>query len=98
MPIVTLPDGSKKPFPEPVTGSAVAASIGARLAKDAVAIRVDGTLCDLTLPLEDDANIEIVTRTSTEGLELLRHDAAHVIAEAVLELYPDSQVPIGPAV
>ena len=98
MPIVTLPDGSKKPFPEPVTGSAVAASIGARLAKDAVAIRVDGTLCDLTLPLEDDVNIEIVTRASTEGLELLRHDAAHVMAEAVKELYPDTQVTIGPAI
>ena len=98
MPIVTLPDGSKKPFPEPVTGSAVAASIGARLAKDAVAIRVDGTLCDLTLPLEDDVNIEIVTRSSTEGLELLRHDAAHVMAEAVKELYPDTQVTIGPAI
>jgi len=98
MPIVTLPDGSKRPFPEPVTGSAVAASIGTRLAKDAVAIRVDGTLCDLTLPLEDDVNIEIVTRTSTEGLELLRHDAAHVMAEAVKELYPDTQVTIGPAI
>ena len=98
MPIVTLPDGSKKPFSEPVTGSAVAASIGARLAKDAVAIRVDGTLCDLTLPLEDDVNIEIVTRSSTEGLELLRHDAAHVMAEAVKELYPDTQVTIGPAI
>ncbi len=98
MPIVTLPDGSKKPFPEPVTGSAVAASIGARLAKDAVAIRVDGTLCDLTLPLEDDVSIEIVTRSSTEGLELLRHDAAHVMAEAVKELYPDTQVTIGPAI
>jgi len=98
MPIVTLPDGSKKPFPEPVTGSAVAASIGARLAKDAVAIRIDGTLCDLTLPLEDDVSIEIVTRSSTEGLELLRHDAAHVMAEAVKELYPDTQVTIGPAI
>jgi threonyl-tRNA synthetase len=98
MPIVTLPDGSKKPFSEPVTGSAVAASIGARLAKDAVAIRIDGTLCDLTLPLEDDVNIEIVTRSSTEGLELLRHDAAHVMAEAVKELYPDTQVTIGPAI
>ena len=98
MPVITLPDGTEKRFPEPVTGLAVAASIGPRLAKDAVAIRVDGSLHDLTAPIDHDVCIEILTRSSPEGLELLRHDAAHVMAEAVKELYPDTQVTIGPAI
>jgi threonyl-tRNA synthetase len=76
----------------------VARSIGARLERDAVAVRIDGKLADLTLPIERDARIEIVTRTSPDGLELLRHDAAHVMAEAVKELYPETQVTIGPAI
>ncbi len=98
MPIVTLPDGTEKRFPDPVAGLAVAASIGPRLAKDAVAIRVDGSLQDLTTTIDHDVSIEILTRNSPEGLELLRHDAAHVMAEAVKELYPDTQVTIGPAI
>jgi threonyl-tRNA synthetase len=98
MPTITLPDGSKRSFPSPVDGHAVARSIGARLERDAVAVRIDGKLSDLTLPIEHDASIEIVTRTSAEGLELLRHDAAHVMAEAVKELYPETQVTIGPAI
>ncbi len=98
MPVVTLPDGAKKRFPEPPTGLAVAASIGPKLAKDAVAIRVDGALRDLTATIDHDAGVEILTRDSPEGLELLRHDAAHVMAEAVKELYPDAQVTIGPAI
>ncbi|MCZ6585300.1 MAG: threonine--tRNA ligase [Gammaproteobacteria bacterium] len=98
MPVVTLPDGAKKRFPEPPTGLAVAASIGPKLAKDAVAIRVDGALRDLTATIDHDAGVEILTRDSPEGLELLRHDAAHVMAEAVKELYPDTQVTIGPAI
>jgi threonyl-tRNA synthetase len=98
MPVVTLPDGTEKRFPEPVTGLAAAASIGPRLAKDAVAIRVDGALHDLTATIDHDVSIEILTRSSPEGLDLLRHDAAHVMAEAVKELYPDTQVTIGPAI
>ncbi len=98
MPTITLPDGTKKSFPAPVSGSEVALSIGARLERDAVAIRVDGELKDLSLPIEADAAIEIVTRDSADGLELLRHDAAHVMAEAVKELYPETQVTIGPAI
>ena len=98
MPVVTLPDGAKKRFPEPPTGLAVAASIGPKLAKDAVAIRVDGALRDLTATIDHDAGVEILTRDSPAGLELLRHDAAHVMAEAVKELYPDAQVTIGPAI
>ncbi|MEE9570145.1 MAG: threonine--tRNA ligase [Gammaproteobacteria bacterium] len=98
MPVETLPDGTEKPFPEPVTGLAVADSIGPRLAKDAVAIRVDGTLNDLTVTVDHDVSVEILTRSSPEGLELLRHDAAHIMAEAVKELYPETQVTIGPAI
>ena len=98
MPTITLPDGSNRTFADGVDGLAVARSIGARLERDAVAIRVNGELRDLTLPIESDAKIEIVTRTSPDGLELLRHDAAHVMAEAVKELYPETQVTIGPAI
>ena len=98
MPTITLPDGSQRVFPTPVDGLAIARSIGARLERDAVAVRVDGALKDLTLPIEHDARVEIVTRTSPDGLELLRHDAAHVMAEAVKELYPETQVTIGPAI
>jgi threonyl-tRNA synthetase len=98
MPTITLPDGSKRTFTEPVDGTAVAKSIGARLERDAVAVRVNGKLKDLAAPIEEDASVEIVTRTSKDGLELLRHDAAHVMAEAVKELYPETQVTIGPAI
>jgi len=98
MPIITLPDGSQRSFPTTVDGSAIARSIGARLERDAVAVRIDGKLCDLTLPIDNDVRIEIVTRTSADGLEVLRHDAAHVMAEAVKELYPETQVTIGPAI
>jgi len=98
MPTITLPDGSQRSYPPPVDGSAVARSIGPRLERDAVAVRIDGKLCDLTLPIERDVRLEVVTRTSPEGLTLLRHDAAHVMAEAVKELYPEAQVTIGPAI
>jgi len=98
MPTITLPDGSQRAFPSPIDGLEIARSIGARLERDAVAVRVDGALRDLTVPIAHDARVEIVTRTSPEGLELLRHDAAHVMAEAVKELYPDTQVTIGPAI
>ena len=98
MPTITLPDGSTRTFADPVDGRAVALAIGARLERDAVAIRVDGELRDLTRPIDRDARIEIVTRATPDGLELLRHDAAHVMAEAVKELYPDTQVTIGPAI
>ncbi len=98
MPVVTLPDGSKKEFSGAVTGLTVAESIGAGLAKAAVAVRVDGELRDLTAQIQSDVSIEIVTRTTAEGLELLRHDAAHAMAEAVKELYPETQVTIGPAI
>ena len=98
MPTIELPDGSKLDFDHPVTGAAIAAGISKSLAKSAVAIRVDGELRDLNREIEGDAAIEIVTRDSEDGLELLRHDAAHVLAEAVKELWPDTQVTIGPAI
>jgi threonyl-tRNA synthetase len=98
MPQIKLPDGSTRDFAAPVSGLAVAESIGAGLAKAAVAVRVDGALWDLTRPIEHDAAIEIVTREASDGVELLRHDAAHVMAEAVKELYPETQVTIGPAI
>ena len=95
---ITLPDGSKKEFSEALSGLDIAKSIGSGLAKAAVAIRINGKLDDLTTRIEDDSIIEIVTRTMNEGLELLRHDAAHALAEAVKEMFPETQVTIGPAI
>jgi threonyl-tRNA synthetase len=95
---ITLPDGSVRRFDGPVTGVELAASISKSLAKAAVAVKVDGKLKDIYLPIEQDATVEIVTRDSADGVELLRHDAAHVMAEAVKELYPDTQVTIGPTI
>jgi threonyl-tRNA synthetase len=98
MPKITLPDGSERQYEAAVSGAEIAMSIGKSLARDAVAVRVDGELMDLTRKIERDANVEILTRDSDDGLELLRHDAAHVLAEAVKELWPDTQVTIGPAI
>jgi len=98
MPNITLPDGSERQFDTSVSGREVAASIGEGLAKAAVAVRVDGALWDLNRAIENDVTLEILTRDSDDGLELLRHDAAHVLAEAVKELWPDTQVTIGPAI
>jgi threonyl-tRNA synthetase len=98
MPNITLPDGSVKQFDAATSGAEIAASIGKSLARDAVAVRVDGALYDLSRDIDADANVEIITRDSDDGLELLRHDAAHVLAEAVKELWPDTQVTIGPAI
>ena len=95
--VVTLPDGSERSFPQPPTGAELAASIGPGLAKAAIAIRIDGRLRDLTTMIDRDAAVAVVTRDTPEGLEVLRHDAAHVMAEAVKELYPDTQVTFGPA-
>jgi threonyl-tRNA synthetase len=95
---ITLPDGSKKEFPGAVTGEEVAASIGAGLAKAALAIRVDGQLLDLYMPIDKDASVQIITGRDADGLELIRHDCAHLLAEAVKELFPETQVTIGPAI
>jgi threonyl-tRNA synthetase len=95
---ITLPDGSTKEFDQAPSGAEVAAAIGPGLAKAALAVRVDGELRDLAAPIEADAGIAIVTAKDADALELIRHDAAHVMAEAVKELYPATQVTIGPAI
>ena len=94
---VTLPDGSTREFPAPVTGAEIAAAIGPGLAKAAIALQLDGRPRDLATVIDHDAAVAIITRDTPEGLEILRHDAAHVMAEAVKELYPETQVTFGPA-
>ena len=98
MPTISLPDGSDRQFDNATSGAEIAASIGEGLARAAVAVRVNGDLWDLTRQIDSDAAVEIVTRDSDDGIELLRHDAAHVLAEAVKELWPETQVTIGPAI
>ena len=94
---VTLPDGSRREFPAAVTGAELAAAIGPGLAKAAVAVKVDGRPRDLATLIDHDSAVAIITRDVPEGVEILRHDAAHVMAEAVKELYPETQVTFGPA-
>ena len=95
---ITLPDGSVRTFDESVTGLQVAADIGPGLAKAALAVRVNGEMKDLSEPIASDGEISIVTARDEDALELIRHDAAHVMAEAVKELFPETQVTIGPAI
>ncbi|HEY0525346.1 MAG TPA: threonine--tRNA ligase [Stellaceae bacterium] len=94
---VTLPDGKVLTFPGPVTGREIAAAIGPGLAKAAIAMTVDGAEKDLAATVDRDARVAIITPATPAGLEILRHDAAHVLAEAVKELYPETQVTFGPA-
>ena len=96
--VLTLPDGTARPFPGPVTGADLAAAIGPRLARDALAVKIDGVVKDLATSIDHDARVEIVTRSHPDALTLIRHDAAHVMAEAVQALYPGTQVTIGPAI
>jgi threonyl-tRNA synthetase len=95
---ITLPDGSRKPFDRPVTVQDVAASIGAGLAKAALAGKVDGRLVDVHHLLDRDARLEIVTEKSPEALDIIRHSTAHLLAQAVQRLHPDAQVTIGPVI
>ncbi len=94
---VILPDGKRLEFAGPVTGAEIAAAIGPCLAKPGIAVRIDGRPRDLATMVDHDAPVAIITREMPEGLEILRHDAAHIMAEAVKELYPDTQVTFGPA-
>src|SRR5690606_38974120 len=96
--ILTLPDGKALTFTAGVTGYDVALSIGAGLAKAALAVKIDGKIYDLYRPVEQGGRLEIITMKSPEALELIRHDAAHVMAEAVQELFPGTQVTIGPSI
>src|SRR6516164_6530725 len=94
---LTLPDGKRLEFAGSVSGAKVIAAIGPGLGKAAIAIRIDARVRDLATVIDHDAAVAIITREMPEGLEILRHDAAHVMAEAVKELYPDTQVTFGPA-
>ena len=93
---ITLPDGSVRQFDGAVTGTDIAENISKSLAKKAIAVKVDGELCDLFGDITKDASVEIVTRDHEDALELIRHDAAHLMAQAVQELFPGTQVTIGP--
>ncbi|HEX4571573.1 MAG TPA: threonine--tRNA ligase [Dongiaceae bacterium] len=95
---VTLPDGSRRQFERPLSGAELAAAIGPGLAKAALAVKIDGVVKDLSAVIARDAAVEIVTAKHPDALELLRHDCAHVLAEAVQELYPGTQITFGPAI
>jgi len=95
---ISLPDGSRREFDGPVTGADIASDIGPGLAKAALAMRLNGEQADLSLLITEDADVAIITRQDEDALELLRHDCAHIMAEAVQELYPGTQVTIGPAI
>src|SRR4029450_11468358 len=95
---LTFPEGSSRAFKSGVTGRDVAEQISKSLAKKAVAVQLDGSPRDLAQLISRDARIRILTRDDPEALELIRHDAAHVMAEAVQELYPGTQVTLGPVI
>jgi threonyl-tRNA synthetase len=98
MVVVRLPDGSEREFDSPVTVAQVAASIGAGLAKAALAGKVDGQLVDTSYLIENKCDLAIVTDKDADGLEVIRHSTAHLLAYAVKELFPDAQVTIGPVI
>src|SRR5919108_2160596 len=98
MPVVTLPDGSQRRFDHPVTVDEVAAAIGPGLRKAALAGRVDGKLVDTSYLISNNATVAVVTDKDPEGLEVIRHSTAHLLAQAVKELFPDAQVTIGPVI
>src|SRR6202521_6074579 len=98
MPAITLPDVSQKHFDPAVSVAAVAASIGPGLAKAALAGKVNGALVDTSASIDRDASLSIVTDKDPEGLDIIRHSTAHLLANAVQELFPDAQVTIGPVI
>ncbi|MCT6879092.1 MAG: threonine--tRNA ligase, partial [Commensalibacter sp.] len=98
MPAITMPDGSVRQYEGAVTGSMVAESIGPGLARAALAMELNGKLVDMSVEIVDDSSVKFITRKDEEALFLIRHDAAHVLAQAVQELFPNTQVTIGPAI
>tara|TARA_R110000868_G_scaffold218576_2_gene469086 strand:+ start:15302 stop:17254 length:1953 start_codon:yes stop_codon:yes gene_type:complete len=98
MPIITLPDGSQKQFDAPVSGFDVAMSIGEGLAKAALSMEIDGKQVDLTTTITKDTNVKFFTSKTPEGLDTLRHSTAHILAQAIKELYPTAQITIGPVI
>src|SRR5712671_5636328 len=95
---IRLPDGSQKSFPGPTTVAEIAQAIGAGLARAALAGKVNGKLVDTSYRIGSDAELSIVTERDPEGLDILRHSTAHLLAQAVKELFPDAQVTIGPVI
>src|ERR1039457_4359445 len=95
---ITLPDGSKRPVEAGTRPIDIAKSISPRLADAAIVAKADGELYDLTAPLEKDASLQILTARDPESLEVYRHSAAHLLAAAVIELYPETKLGIGPAI
>ncbi len=98
MPVLTFPDGAQRSYDAGVSSLDVAKAIAPSLAKKSIAAKLDGVVVDLSDPIPGDAKIEFITRESPEALELIRHDAAHVMAEAVQKLWPGTQVTIGPVI
>ena len=95
---ITLPDSSKRDYPESVTVAEVAASIGAGLAKAALGGRIDGKVVDTSYLIEKDSALAIITAKDVDALDLIRHSTAHLLAYSVKELFPDAQVTIGPVI
>src|SRR5260370_9403150 len=95
---LTFPDGARRDYPNGITGIDSGEGISPSIAKRTVAMALDGTVADLSDPIERDAKIELLTRDDPRALELIRHDAAHVLAEAVQSLWPGTQVTIGPVI
>lgn len=93
-----LKDGSEKKFDKPITGLELATSISPKLAKEAAAIKANGNLIDLNITLPANAQVEIITKNTADGLDVIRHDAAHLFAQAVKELFPETQITIGPSI
>ena len=98
MPVITLPDGSQKQFDQAVTVMDVANDIGPGLAKATLAGDVNGSLVDAAISIKEDASLRIITARDEEGLEIIRHSTAHLLAQAVQRLFPDAQVTIGPVI
>ena len=98
MPVITLPDGSQRTFQSPVSVFDVAAEIGPGLAKATLAGKVDGKIVDAAYVIENDIELSIITDKNEEGLEIIRHSSAHLLAQAVKDLFPSAQITIGPVV
>ena len=98
MPVIRLPDGSQRSFDAPVTVAEVALNIGAGLAKAALAGKVNDKIVDTSFLIEADSDVAIITDKNPEGLDIIRHSTAHLLAYAVKELFPDAQVTIGPVI
>ena len=98
MPIITFPDGSVKNFSNKVNSFEIAENISPSLAKVAIASKINDDLWDLSREIEEDSSIEIITKKNVEALDLIRHACAHIMAESVLEIFPETQVTIGPTI